>query len=170
MKRIVVDTNVFLNAFFEENYVNDERILDLEEEGKVKFITSTYTQNELYKVMARLVERENVFHCRDMFKSITGMMERSRYIKTPRKTLVLSNDPADQKFLDLAVEAKADYLITNDYRSGLLDLSEFGGVKITTPKGFIKEYEKKKEKTFESYFNYFLKENLNKNIDKDTIK
>lgn len=38
MDLIVVDTNVFINALFGRGFLkNDERILDLEQEGKIKF-------------------------------------------------------------------------------------------------------------------------------------
>jgi len=44
-------------------------------------------------------------------------------------------DPADDLLINLALEARANYLVTGD--QDLLDLNEVEGVKILTPKKFV---------------------------------
>lgn len=47
----------------------------------------------------------------------------------------MEEDPADDRVLDCAVAAEADYLITGDMH--LLHLRNLGGVKVVTPQDLI---------------------------------
>ena len=49
---------------------------------------------------------------------------------------VIKRDLSDNKFLEAALEAKADFIITGDHH--LLELREFRGVKILSPSDFLK--------------------------------
>lgn len=48
---------------------------------------------------------------------------------------VVRNDPADNRYLECAVEGAADYLVSGD--QDLLDLHEHGGIRIVTPRTFL---------------------------------
>ena len=48
---------------------------------------------------------------------------------------ILSRDPADNKFLECALESQADYLITGNTRH--FPLKMFHGTRIITPRDFI---------------------------------
>lgn len=48
---------------------------------------------------------------------------------------VVRNDPADNRYLECAVEGAADYLVSGD--QDLLDLHEHGGIRIVRPKTFL---------------------------------
>ncbi|MDI6689943.1 MAG: putative toxin-antitoxin system toxin component, PIN family [Actinomycetota bacterium] len=47
----------------------------------------------------------------------------------------MCRDPEDDKFIDVALAAKADYLVTGD--KDLLVLKNYRGVKILKPKEFL---------------------------------
>ena len=47
-----------------------------------------------------------------------------------------SPDPKDDKILELAVNGKADYIVSGD-RRGLLDLNPFRGIAIVSPADFL---------------------------------
>jgi|SRR3989338_9638742 len=64
------------------------------------------------------------------------ILEKSDFIVPKKKIDVVKNDPDDNKFLEAALEGKADYVVTQDRH--LLDLKEFEGVKIVTPKEFLR--------------------------------
>ena len=49
---------------------------------------------------------------------------------------VVKDDPDDNIFIDCAVSASADYIISGDQH--LLKLIEFRGIKIVTPAEFVK--------------------------------
>ena len=52
-------------------------------------------------------------------------------------------DPKDNKFLELAVDGKAKYIITGD--TDLLILNPFRGIKILTPRDFLEGVIKKRK-------------------------
>lgn len=52
-------------------------------------------------------------------------------VKVKSTLHVITQDPSDDKFLDLAQEGKADYILSGDKH--LLDLKTFHGIKIITP-------------------------------------
>lgn len=55
----------------------------------------------------------------------------------PRKLHnVVPADPDDNKFIDCAVEGEPDYIVSDDPH--LLELKEYMGIKIITPKKFLK--------------------------------
>ena len=139
MIRCVVDTNVFINAIFGKGFIDDEKILDLEENGKIKFILSDLTANELYTIFARTIGEKGIFESEAYFNNLNDIIRRSSRIEKPKKLPQISSDKGDQPFIELAVAANADYLITNDTSNGLIDLKEHQGVKIVKPSKFVKE-------------------------------
>jgi len=48
---------------------------------------------------------------------------------------VIAQDPSDNKFLELARESKADYILSGD--SHLLELKTFRSIRIITPNEFF---------------------------------
>ncbi len=48
---------------------------------------------------------------------------------------VIKKDKDDNKIIDAAVEGKVDYIVSSDKH--LLDLKQFKGIKIVTPKEFL---------------------------------
>ncbi|MFO8016677.1 MAG: putative toxin-antitoxin system toxin component, PIN family [Candidatus Woesearchaeota archaeon] len=50
---------------------------------------------------------------------------------------VVQDDPSDNKFLETALNGKADYIITRD--NHLLKIKEYKGIRIITPEEFLKE-------------------------------
>ncbi|MFM9277335.1 putative toxin-antitoxin system toxin component, PIN family [Paenibacillus jiagnxiensis] len=140
MDLVVVDTNVFVNAIFSDYFKDDERIIDLEENEQIRFAFSEITKNELYKIFARTIDQQNVFECAVFFETLYNIIERSVYISNPPKLERISSDKGDQPFIELAVAARASYLITNDFSNGLLKLRTYNNVEILTPTSYIKKY------------------------------
>jgi predicted nucleic acid-binding protein len=48
---------------------------------------------------------------------------------------IVRNDPADNRYLECAVEGAADYLVSGD--QDLLDLHEHSGIRIVRPRTFL---------------------------------
>ncbi len=57
-------------------------------------------------------------------------------VRPTQKVFMVEEDPEDNKFLECALEGKADYLITSDRH--LLELGEFAVTKICKPTQFLK--------------------------------
>src|SRR5690554_1458904 len=98
---VVADTNIFINAIFSNRYRSDERILLLEENSKIKFAFSAVTKNEIYKIVARTVENQDIFECSEFFELIHSIISRSAIIEVPPKLEKLSSDKGDQPFIEL---------------------------------------------------------------------
>ena len=52
------------------------------------------------------------------------------------KIKVVKDDPTDDKFIETALNGNADYIISQDRH--LLDIKEFEGIKMVTPKEFLR--------------------------------
>lgn len=59
----------------------------------------------------------------------------AKFVAPNKKFNLVKDDPTDNKFLDCAYAAKADFIITGDKH--LLKLGDFFDTKIITPKGFL---------------------------------
>jgi len=101
----------------------------------IKNYTTQEIIDEIRKVLQRpritkrisLVEQEFIISTFEKFseKIVSGV-----------KFEEIKDDPDDNKFLDCAVSASADYIISGDEH--LLKLKEFRGIKIVSPAEFIK--------------------------------
>jgi len=67
----------------------------------------------------------------DLFKKQINILYKPISIKIE----IIKYDPDDNKFIECAVTNKADYIISGD--NHLLDLKEYGNVKILSPKEFL---------------------------------
>ena len=130
--KVVPDTNVLISALFWRG--NPYRILRLAIEGKIKLVISEEIIGEVREVLMReekfeLTEEEIETYC--------TLLRYHAELVNPSKTLrVITKDPDDNKFLECAVEGKADCIVSGD--SHLLELEEYKGIKILTPAELIK--------------------------------
>ncbi|TET02991.1 MAG: putative toxin-antitoxin system toxin component, PIN family, partial [Hadesarchaea archaeon] len=128
MLKVVLDTNVFIAAYFNRKSAS-ARIIDLCLENKHKLIFSSRLRKEV-KLILKNVRAERGFH--EMIRSL--FMNASK-VKPIQKVFMVKEDPEDNKFLECALEGKADYLITSDRH--LLELGEFAQTKICKPTQFL---------------------------------
>lgn len=130
--KVVPDTNVLISALFWRG--NPYRILRLAIEGKIKLVISEEIIEEVREVLMReekfeLTEEEIETYC--------TLLRYHAELVNPSKTLrAITKDPDDNKFLECAVEGKADCIVSGD--SHLLELGEYKGIKILTPAELIK--------------------------------
>ena len=128
--RIVVDTNVVMSAIIKADSV-PASVIDLIA-NKHTFLTSFDTQCEIQKVIAR--PRFRRYLTADALKLIATIVTESEVIAiaTP---VIACRDPADDKFLELAVNGKADLIISGD--QDLLAMLIYRGIPIITPAKFL---------------------------------
>ena len=131
MLKVVFDTNVVVSAALYEKSL-PALLLSLGLEDKIRFFVSPALLNEYEAVLKRprfkLGERQ-----------ITELMDkinRKALIVTPAKRLkILKADEPDNRVLECAVKAKADFIITGNRRH--FPFEEFKGSRIVTPREFI---------------------------------
>jgi len=136
--KIVPDTNVLISATFWEGEAN--RIIKLVEDKKIACFLSKPIIDEYIRVLKSdeiidKIEEKGLIER----LSIVKLIQISKIVNPTRKIEIIENDPDDNKILECASEAKADYIITYDQKH-LIPIKEFEGIKIILPKDFLSEF------------------------------
>ena len=71
-----------------------------------------------------------------LLKAYVGYLQETTELVAPTITLDASPDETDNRYIECAVEGKADYLVTGD-KKHLLPLNEYEGVQILSPASFL---------------------------------
>lgn len=124
--KLVLDTNVYIAAFLQKGLASD--ILTLGEESKIEIFISLEILKEIVDKLEKKfkVDEERT----SKFISVVG---RSTNRVSPTKNLdIIKVDPDDNMFLECAVEANANLIVTMDKH--LLKLKSFEGIGIVHPK------------------------------------
>mgnify|MGYP006286558831 CR=1 FL=1 len=136
MLKIILDTNVLVSGLISFTS-SPAQILDLIADDKIK----VHLSNEILYEYKTVINRDK-FKKYDNFytygRFVIVYLEQNGVFFEPRQNVDLIKDPDDNKFLELALEAKSDYLITgntDDFR-----IKSFSITKIVSPKEFIDIY------------------------------
>ena|SRR5262245_37294744 len=140
MIRAILDTNVLVQAAFSSPRSASCRVLRAHDDGKFLLVFSPSTLDEFLEVL--LVPRIRAAHGwsdDQVLQYVRSFLPHAVLCPgTPVVPASLPRDVTDTKFLALAAEAGADYLVTNDRRH-LLRLRRFQMTQIVTPAQFLKE-------------------------------
>lgn len=129
--KIILDTNIFISGiFWEGNFCS--QIINKWKEGKFKLISSP-------EIIEEFVETLRSFKIQVDEEIINGwkniIIQNSILVKPLERLEIIKTDLDDNKFLEAAIEGKADFIISQD--NHLLNLKEYGGIKIINPKEFL---------------------------------
>lgn len=129
--RFVFDSNVIVSALLMDGSVPSQAFSHATDRGRI--LISRGLIEELSDVLGR-----------DKFNRYVTREERERFLETLIREAELvqiteairaCRDPKDDRFLELAVNGKASFLVTGD--SDLLVLNPFRDVPIVTPKELL---------------------------------
>jgi putative PIN family toxin of toxin-antitoxin system len=130
--RVVLDTNVIISALLFRGLPS--RLIPLWQKGKATLLVSSQVLKEYLRVLAyprfELAAQE--------IKSIieVELLPFVEAVRVESKIRVIAKDPSDDKFLELAVDGKADFLISHDKH--LLGLGVFRGTQILSVAEFLR--------------------------------
>jgi putative PIN family toxin of toxin-antitoxin system len=133
--RVVLDTNVLISALL--FHARPSRLVALWQKGQIVFLISADVLNEYLRVLAypkfRLTEKE-----------IKAMIEVevlpfAEPVRIRTRLRMVAEDPSDDKFLELAVGGKANFIVSSDKH--LLKLAMCKGVEIIPVAEFLKRFE-----------------------------
>ena len=148
--KVVLDTNVLIDGF-RDAYSYEKRIIDEIIAGRLEAYANKQTIQENHLILKKLISSpEYEQELARFFDVVTQVINR-------RQIRVVS-DPEDNKILESAVEAKADYLITRD--QALLELDKFQGINIIDPVGFWARYKDEGEDLWRQWTNYITNSTL----------
>ncbi len=130
-KRFVLDTNVLVSALLLKNSPSIQVIKAIEKLGVILYSDSTFL--ELKQVLNRR-KFHKYFTEQQKEAFIVKLIEKAELIKVT-ETINICRDSKDNKFLELAVSGKADFIITGD--QDLLVLNPFRNIEIITINQFL---------------------------------
>ena len=128
--RVVLDTNVIISGL---NFPGNERhILELALRGRFQLCLSPFILDEVSGVLGRKFdwtgERSS--------QALRVLRDAATIIEPPRLPEVIEGGHADNRILECAVAASADYLVTGDRRH-LLPLEHHQGATILNAPRFL---------------------------------
>ena len=131
-KRVVFDTNVLISGYLWKGVTR--RALDLvRAESQWTLLSSSDTINEFIRVLA--YEKFGLTPL-EIEPFVSDLQQRSRFVAVRSKLHIIQEDPTDNVFLNLAVDGKADMLVSGDRH--LLDLRVFRGIPILNVRSFLR--------------------------------
>jgi putative PIN family toxin of toxin-antitoxin system len=132
MIRVVLDTNIYISAFFWKNG-KQHQILRHAVDKKIQVICSRQIMAEL---SAKLGEKFKVL--RADLEEYTQTVERLAYFVEPAEIPnIVKKDPKDDKIIATAIAGGAEYIVTGD--NHLLELEKVQDIKIVNSEAFIQK-------------------------------
>jgi len=136
--KVVIDTNILISSLLKSKSKARD-IYRLVLRGKMKLYISEDLLNELKRVLEYPKFKIEKLRKEAFLINLTRV---AVLVYPKQKIGVIKKDPPDNRFLECAVEAKVDYLISGD-KKHLLPLKNFQGIKILNSDEFLKLYRKK---------------------------
>jgi len=133
VKKVVLNTNVTISAFFWEG--NPRKIYDLIREGKLIMLLSDDMEKEFIRVLG--YEKFGLSP-QEMMPFLRDLRIHARHVETKSKISVVIADPTDDIFLECAVDGNANFVISGDRH--LLDIRVYKGIEIVRGGEFLSHH------------------------------
>ncbi len=130
MLKVVIDTNIFISGVLVEGGNPSLIIKSWKRTQKYQLFVTEEIIQETLRVMQRLNVHPEIIT--DWDKAIR---KNAISVVPTRKIEAIKEDPSDNKFLECALEVRADYIVSGD--NHLKGLKEFQGIKIVSAKEFL---------------------------------
>ena len=134
--KAVLDTNVLVSALHFGG--NPDLLLRLSRGRTKRFdlFLSPFILNELARILTDKFYWSNL-----KVEKATQLLVKWGDVVTPSKSIsAIPSDETDNRILECAVKAKADFIVSGDRH--LLDLKKYEGIRVVTPAQFLKILEK----------------------------
>jgi len=138
MLKVIIDTNILISGLLKSP--SCRKIIRLLEEKRFILITSPPILDELMGVISR-PKFHNVILRETIEKLIEIMKTQAILVKPSRLLFVIKEDPADNRFLEAALQANVDLIISGNHH--LLSLKNFHNIPIITSKEFLSRLKEK---------------------------
>ena len=128
---IVCDTNVLISATYFHGTPPDE-VIKLVREESIELAISPEILSEFKRVLKEKFGTPK----EEIEEVIKNIKEISIIVKPTGKINLIKQDPTDNKILECALKAKADYIISGDTKH-LQPIKEFQNIPILSPAKFL---------------------------------
>ena len=127
---VVLDTNIYISATF----WSGEPYLVVQKAVMQEIIV--FISREIVGELRKVLDRDFNIRKNDIEDAVKAVFSFTHLIEPKEKVLIIKDDPDDDMILECALACKADFIVTQD--NHLLNFKEFCGVKIITPKEFLR--------------------------------
>ncbi|MGB9896244.1 MAG: putative toxin-antitoxin system toxin component, PIN family [Thermoproteota archaeon] len=134
--KAVLDTNILISLLFKKALAKE--ISKVMKKKSIEF----YSSEEILKELARVLtypKIEEVLEKAGVNKktALEALTEKLKIVNPKVKLNVIRRDPSDNKVLECALEAGAEYVITGDKH--LLELKKFRKIEVVTMRKFLEK-------------------------------
>ncbi len=128
--RVVLDTNVYISAILFGG--NCEEILRLAGLGSFELMSSKSTIIELKGIL----EKKFRWSKKQVLETIAYIKNITTEVKSGIEVSIIRDDPSDNKILECALSARAQYIVSGDKH--LLRLKRYKEIRILNPADFLR--------------------------------
>jgi uncharacterized protein len=132
--RAVIDTGVFVSALIHNGGTTGD-VLRALRDGRFTAVYTTDIVVEIIDVLGRAKFRLKYHIEPDDITALVNLIRLRGELVTPTQKVTACRDPKDDKFLEAAIFAQADCIVSGD--ADLLDLTPFQEIPILRPAGFL---------------------------------
>lgn len=128
--KVVLDTNIFISGIHWKG--SSEKIIRLWYSDKFILVSSIAIIDELVRVLKEFkkpLSIEKINQWEDL------ILEKAIIVLPTRKLNVVKDDSDDNKFIETALEGKAQFIVSQD--NDLLRIKQYENIKIINPEEFL---------------------------------
>jgi uncharacterized protein len=129
MFKVVIDTNVFISAF----YLPESRPANVVLLARRKTILNLISP-QILKEVERIIKKKLLWDNSKTEGAVRLIKNFSEEIHPQERLAIIVDDP-DNRILECAVAGQADFIISSD--KYLLNLKNFQGINVATPANFL---------------------------------
>ena len=134
--KVVLDTNIFISGFGWNG--KPEEILKIIKDRQI----TNYASAEILEEIRRVISYPKLRFPEPLqIKILEFVLFYSEFVEPQKRIFTVTEDPNDNKFLECAIEAQAEYIISGDPH--LLNMKKFKTVKILPANEFLDIVSKK---------------------------
>jgi putative PIN family toxin of toxin-antitoxin system len=130
MKKIVIDTNISISAFFWNGL--QRKVYELARNKKVILLYSSDIERELIRVLSY---KKFKLNANEILPLAIDYRNIGLFVKVISSLDIIKEDPTDNIFLECAVDGDAEYIISGD--AHLLNLKKYKNIDIVNAKEFL---------------------------------
>lgn len=124
--RVVVDTNCLIASISPEG--GYYWLYEAFEEEEFEWLISNEVLTEYFEILTTKYSEKTALLVYSILSSAVNVTFNEPYFKWQ----LIQADPDDNKFVDLAIAANVDYLVTNDKHFNILKITDFPKVNVVT--------------------------------------
>ena len=136
MLRAVLDANVIISALIQPKGASGRIVASLLEKSSFELVVSPAILAEIRRSLTYPKVRKYIKTSdEDMALAVAALALVAQPVEGSLRVNAVAEDPDDNKYLEAALEGRAQFIVTGD--SHLKSLNSYRGIRIVTPRSFL---------------------------------